>query len=276
MKNIFIFLILFGFFINDGLSQTSILKSGKYFVDYSSDTDTLAYRDFHLIIKDSTFIQYTDFDTLSGIVKWLDDKSFKLQLDKRFEIERTGVLKMIHDSFGDQFFEILSDSIGRYEFRTTYEAQLHITANEGTIAICDEKSISSDTLVFYRYACYNDTTSILLPTDYIGPKYYFYEEGSIISFYSNDLSIVSILCGANARLSVDSSYLQTNRIQRESGDYFIHYYRESKDQFACQCKINGRIYLYEGANLIRKKQLDKVFEIIENKKKQPLTPAKPQ
>lgn len=72
-------------------------------------------------------------DTVTGTITRLDENTFVFKKDKRYEYERTGIDKILYDSFGDECIEILSRLGNRFRFRTTYEAQLGITINEGII-----------------------------------------------------------------------------------------------------------------------------------------------
>ena len=124
---------------------------------------------------------------------------------------------------------------------------------------------SKDSLSLFKFRCYNDTISIYLPMDYKGPKYFCHDEGCIVDFFGQDMSIVSILCAGCTILNIDRLYLPADTIHIENGDYYVNYYCKSKDKYACICHINRRTYMYSEATLRRKRQLDRALELIENK-----------
>ncbi len=135
----------------------------------------------------------------------------------------------------------------------------------GVIAV--QGQVNSDTgLIKFKYFCYSDSNSIFLPADFQGPKYYNYEEGSIVDFVAPDLSIVSILCGANAVLNCNETYSETDTIKNKNGGYSIYYIDKSHDVYSRKLRAENRIYMYCNASNKRKIQLDYVFDLIEKTK----------
>ncbi len=117
----------------------------------------------------------------------------------------------------------------------------------------------------YSYMCYSDSTEIKLPSDFRGPKYFTGEEGSVVHFYALDMSYVNILCAGNTILELSELYSQSDTIKIEKRRYSICFFNESKNLYARKMRTKKRFYLYSEASLDRKKQLDKVFAILEEK-----------
>jgi hypothetical protein len=82
-------------------------------------------------------------------------------------------------------------------------------------AVCRE-DVKAEAFKVFNYRCYNGSDSILLPDCFVGPKYYNYEEGTIIGFMSPGSVTISILCGGNAVLTFDKRYSAVDTI-RENG-----------------------------------------------------------
>jgi hypothetical protein len=128
--------------------------------------------------------------------------------------------------------------------------------------------INKETEKFKKYGfdCYNETDSIMLPADFRGPHYFHYVEGSIISFSSPDSCIVSILCGGNAILALDSLYVKTDSLMITNYQKSFNYFNKTRNLFARQDFINSNMIMYENASQIRKDELDKAFTLLRKKK----------
>lgn len=126
-------------------------------------------------------------------------------------------------------------------------------------------NFSSD-LKKFDYYCISDTNSILLPNDFSGPKYFYYEEGAIVNFIAPDLSGVAILCGACADLSCGDTYAITDTLKNESGWYSICYFDKLNNVYSRKLRAKNRTYMYSNVPTMRKAELDFVFDLIEKVK----------
>jgi len=115
------------------------------------------------------------------------------------------------------------------------------------------------------YKCHQNNTSISLPVDFFGPKYFYYEEGSIIDFCTSDTCVVSILCGGNAELSLDSSYHVTDSIALVQGKLRINYFSKTLNRFARRDYLHEYLIMYDRASILRKNELDSIFDELETK-----------
>ena len=118
---------------------------------------------------------------------------------------------------------------------------------------------------FIKFSCYNKLDSILLPSDFYGPKYYCYEEGSIISFTSHDTCFISILCGGNAILTIDSTYERIDTVKGPMNERHRKFYSCEKNRFARQDYMNNYFIMYENASKFRKEDLDIIFDSLMKK-----------
>jgi cellulose biosynthesis protein BcsQ len=100
----------------------------------------------------------------------------------------------------------------------------------------------------------------LLPTGFYGPYYFHYEEGAIISFTSSDTCIVSILCGANAILNLDSTYERIDTLKESLNQRHLLFYSSIKNRFARQNFMKRYFIMYENASKCRKEDLDRTFD----------------
>ena len=117
-----------------------------------------------------------------------------------------------------------------------------------------------------HFDCYNNNVSIPLPEDFKGPKYFNYEEGSIIDFFSpTDTCVVSILCGGDAELKLDSTYQVVNTKKISVKGERITYYSKTLNRYARKDYLEEYLIMYDRANAARKDELDKVFDKLETK-----------
>ena len=135
----------------------------------------------------------------------------------------------------------------------------------GTIFVLGQETNINPEFKLYSYMCYSDSTNIILPSDFRGPKYFTGEEGSVVYFYALDMTYVSILCAGNTVLELSKFYSQSDTIKSEKGRYSITFYNAKMNLYAREMRTKKRFYLYSEASLDRKKQLDKVFDILEEK-----------
>jgi hypothetical protein len=135
----------------------------------------------------------------------------------------------------------------------------------GTAYIFGQETSINPEFKLYPYICNGDSTNIVLPSDFLGPKYYYGEEGSIVQFYAIDMSNVGILCAANTFLELSKFYTQSDTIMNEKGKYSITFYNAKMNLYARKLRTKKRFYMYSEASLDRRKQLDKVFGILEEK-----------
>ena len=118
----------------------------------------------------------------------------------------------------------------------------------------------------FNYLCLSDSNSILLPNDFIGPKYYHYEEGAIVYFIAPDLSCVDILCGGCADLSCGETYSIIDTLKNESGWNSIYYFDKLNNVYSRKLRAKNRTYMYRDVPINRKIELDYVFDLIEKVK----------
>ena len=133
----------------------------------------------------------------------------------------------------------------------------------GTIGLPGQATTINPEFKLYSYMCYNDSTNIILPSDFRGPRYYPGEEGSVVDFFALDMTYVSILCAGNTVLELSELYSQSDTIKSEKGRYTITFYNAKMNLYARKMRTKKRFYLYSEASLDRKKQLDKVFGLLE-------------
>lgn len=116
-----------------------------------------------------------------------------------------------------------------------------------------------------HFECYGNNTSIPLPEDFKGPKYFNYEDGTIIDFYTPDTCVVSILCGENGELKLDSTYQVVNVKPIGVHGKKISYYSKTLNRYARKNYLEQYIIMYDRANEARKNELDKIFDELETK-----------
>lgn len=121
----------------------------------------------------------------------------------------------------------------------------------------------SQNVTQHHFECFGNNTSVPLPDDFLGPKYFPYEGGSIIDFYTDaDTCVVSMLCGETGELKLDESY---KAIPEKSSESNIYFYSEIKNKYARKVKTAEYIIMYDHANESRKEMLDKIFDYLQNK-----------
>ena len=65
----------------------------------------------------------------------------------------------------------------------------------------------------WRYVffdCAGNYTDIPILSDFIGPKYFYFEGGNIVNFNAPDTCVISVLCSDVGALELDSTYQITN------------------------------------------------------------------
>ena len=112
------------------------------------------------------------------------------------------------------------------------------------------------------FYCYNKKLSIEIPNDFIGPKYYSYEEGSIISFTSRNC-IITVLCGGDARIETDSTYQKTDSLFVQKKFESYKYYSSRKNLYARKDILKNMELLYENIPENRKVELDRILDNFE-------------
>lgn len=115
----------------------------------------------------------------------------------------------------------------------------------------------------YHFECFGNNTSILLPDDFLGPKYFPYDGGTITDFYADkDTCVVSMLCGETGELKLDDSY---KTLPAQAGKHSIYYYSAEKNKYARKLNTEQYQIMYDHANASRKEDLDKIFDVLEEK-----------
>ncbi|MDR3704457.1 MAG: hypothetical protein P4L28_00940 [Paludibacteraceae bacterium] len=113
--------------------------------------------------------------------------------------------------------------------------------------------------------CRGNNLSIALPADFKGPKYFNYEDGTIIDFYTPDTCVVSMLCGESGELKLDSTYQLVNTQPIGASGKKITYYSKALNRYARKDYLEEYLIMYDRANVARKNELDKVFDKLETK-----------
>ena len=114
----------------------------------------------------------------------------------------------------------------------------------------------------FTYKCFSRIDSVKLPIDLIGPKYFYYGEGTIVSFISSDSITISILCGADAALVLDSLYLLIDSIQFNGRVITNRYLNKEKKLYARKDYFNDFEILYEDVPFQRKNEFDMAFDML--------------
>jgi len=133
-----------------------------------------------------------------------------------------------------------------------------------TCVVGQNKSTESYVKQFF-FDCRGDSVFITLPSDFIGPKFESGEEGPIVYFIAQDLSIVSVLCAGNTILQLDRDYSKMDSTKTDRKVYNISYFNRKKNLYARELRTKKRFYMYSDASLKRKQELDKAFGILEEK-----------
>ena len=135
-----------------------------------------------------------------------------------------------------------------------------------TILLTFNLSLSlGQNLKSYRFTCWNEKDSILLPPNFLGPKYFNYTEGAIISFIAFDSCMVEILCGADADLALDDKYEKNDSIMNNNIVKQYFYSIKGANQYARKIYSKRFIILYQHASFFQKKELDIAFDLLERK-----------
>lgn len=113
--------------------------------------------------------------------------------------------------------------------------------------------------------CYNNSISIPLPEDFKGPKYFNYEGGTIIDFYTPDTCVVSLLCGESGELKLDSTYQAVDTKQVSANGKRITYYSKALNRYARKDYLEEYLIMYDRANAARKDELDTIFDKLETR-----------
>ncbi len=132
--------------------------------------------------------------------------------------------------------------------------------------VFSQASINSESLKTFSFLCYNQTDSIKLPKDFIGPDYFNYEEGSIVSFMSSDAIIISILCGGNASMTLDSLYNEVDSLKTNGRIVSIRFKNVKQNKYARQDYFEDFDILYQDVPFERKDEFDYVFDRLRDKR----------
>ncbi len=125
-------------------------------------------------------------------------------------------------------------------------------------------NINPEMFKTFTFQCFSRTDSIKLPNDLRGPKYFNYEEGSIVSFVSSDSIMIRILCGADALLTLDSLYLGVDSIKDNGRLISIRYINKIKNRYARQDYNIDYGILYQDVPYQRKDEFDSAFDRLRN------------
>lgn len=115
----------------------------------------------------------------------------------------------------------------------------------------------------YHFECFGNNTTIMLPNDFLGPKYFPYEGGSIVDFYADkDTCVVSMLCGESGELKLNTNY---KALPKQNGKQSTYYYNIEENKYARKLNTEQYQIMYDHANAGRKEELDKIFDLLEGK-----------
>ncbi len=114
----------------------------------------------------------------------------------------------------------------------------------------------------YSFKCFNRIDSIKLPDDLIGPKYFYYGEGAIVSFISSDSITISILCGSLSTMSVGSMYSEVDSIKTNGRLTSIRYINKTNNRYARHDYNSRYDILYRNVPYLRKDKFDLAFDIM--------------
>lgn len=129
MKYFLLCSVFFLFFHFPGKTDCDKLPNGKYLVHFTRG----ASKDYRINIQDSNFVQYSDsHDSAYGKISWIYKCIFSMKFATKNGTDSVaGPLKLMNDSWGPPCIELKEVKKDTIRFRTTYSANLHITANEG-------------------------------------------------------------------------------------------------------------------------------------------------
>jgi hypothetical protein len=131
-----------------------------------------------------------------------------------------------------------------------------------TEILFSQESIIDTKFKIASFQCYNKIDTLRLPSDYIGPRYFSYEEGAIIGFSFPDSSLISILCGGDALLVLDSLYLVTDSLYFNGRVISKRYFNKVTNRYARQDYPVDFDILYQDVKPQRRDDFDTVFDII--------------
>ncbi len=128
------------------------------------------------------------------------------------------------------------------------------------VSLCQD-DIKIDAFNVFNYQCYGNNDSIMLPDNCVGPKYYNYEEGSIIYFTSPDTVTINILCGGNAILTFNKAYIAVDSILDNGKVRSISYYDKVTNKYARKDYISNSAITYEGVSEDQKYEYNMLFNM---------------
>ena len=113
----------------------------------------------------------------------------------------------------------------------------------------------------FNYRCNGGNDSITLPAHFVGPKYFNYEEGSIVYFVSPDTVSIRLLCGGDAILEFNNPYNVVDKIMNEGKVLSIRYYDKVNNKYARKDYISNSEITYEGVTEDKKNEYNMLFDI---------------
>jgi len=135
------------------------------------------------------------------------------------------------------------------------------------ISFCQD-DIKIDAFKTFNFRCYGQSDSIMLPDDCVGPRYYNYEEGCIISFNSPDSARVDILCGGDAVLTINKAYVVVDSILDNGKIVSSSYYDKITNKYARKDYILNSTIIYENVSEEKKYEYNMLFNMFtEDRKK---------
>ena len=128
------------------------------------------------------------------------------------------------------------------------------------ITFCQD-DVKIDAFKVFNYQCNGGNDSITLQDHFVGPKYYNYEEGSIIYFASQDTVNISILCGGDAVLTFKKLYNSVDTIKNNGRIVSIRYYDKVNNKYARKDYISNSEITYEGVSEDKKNEYNMLFDM---------------
>jgi hypothetical protein len=107
-----------------------VLANGRYKVDFTSKE----IADYEIEIKGSEYIKHLPSQNKVGTIIQVEPGLFifKDKADSTSEA-KDEIIRQIRGAFGEECMEVKTVRGNKIGFRTTYEANLHITLNEGML-----------------------------------------------------------------------------------------------------------------------------------------------
>lgn len=126
--------------------------------------------------------------------------------------------------------------------------------------------VTIDPFKDFYFKCYGDKDSIMLPEQFRGPKYYYYEEGSIISFIAIEDSVrigatVKILCGGDAVLTFQDSYAVIDTVTENGKVVSLRYYNKDKKIYARMDYLIHSTIIYENVKEDKMQEYNMLFDM---------------